>query len=194
MTAISITCPVNCIRFLWEPPDDTHGVYLFSQRPQRSYSRYSVTCPAGHDLDIELDANGNPTVSEAQRPESDKFWKEFGKNTLNESLKRLDDRSTFMITTCAALIVLNLGLVSINTEQNIIINLGPQFVFIISAIFFVFSIFPYKKKFNLQSPSSIESAYNSWLRWKIVFNYLGFGLFLAGLFVMTVVNITIIRV
>jgi hypothetical protein len=133
-----------------------------------------------------------PNMKISPNPEFNNFWKEYGKKILEDNISGVDERAKFMITTCAALIVVNFGLITFtSTPQVITLKVSPQFFFIVSAIMFMISLFPHKRRFNLLSPKSIETAYNSWLRWKLVFHYAGFVLFIFGLLALTIINITI---
>jgi hypothetical protein len=133
-----------------------------------------------------------PNIKISPNPDFNNFWKKYGKKILKDSINELDERAKFMITTCAALIVVNLGLITFTTPQQVIlVKVSPQFFFIASAILFVISLFPHKRRFNLLSPKSIEAAYYSWLRWKLIMHYAGFALFIAGLIALTVININI---
>ena len=133
-----------------------------------------------------------PKVRISSNPEFNNFWKEYGKKILEDNIQGVDERAKFMITTCAALIVVNFGLITFTTAPEVIVlKISPQFFFIASATLFIISLFPYKRRFNLLSPSTIEAAYNSWLRWKLIFHYGGFALFIAGLLALTIINIEI---
>lgn len=133
-----------------------------------------------------------PKVKISSNPEANHFWKEYGKKIIGDGIQGIDERAKFMITTCAALIVVNLGLITFSTQQqNVLVKVSPQFFFIVSAALFVISLFPHKRRFNLLSPNSIEAAYYSWLRWKLIWHYAGFALFICGLLALTIINIDI---
>jgi hypothetical protein len=122
-------------------------------------------------------------------PEVNNFWKDQGQKIIGSSLDVLDERAKFMITTCASLIIIDFGLLLAFKIQSIPINVTPQLFFAISAAFFVISYSPVNKRFNLLSPKSIENAYHSWMKWKLLWHYGGFALFLAGLLAFAIISI-----
>jgi len=136
-----------------------------------------------------LVANHLPIKKKAKlskNPAVDKIWLDHGGEIVKNTLQSLDERAKHMITTCAGLIVVNLGLFLAFPTQNI--EVTPQFFFIISTGLFAISYFPIKKKFNFFLIKSIKDTYDSWLRWKLVFQYLGFILFFIGIATLGLVN------
>ncbi len=125
----------------------------------------------------------------SSNPDVDKFWLEYGKETIKTTLGAMDERAKYMITTCASLIVINFGLLLAFPSQNI--QITPQFFFVVSAAFFAISYFPLKKDFSLFLLKSVKKAYQSWLRWKLIWHYGGFGLFVAGLLALAIANMQI---
>jgi hypothetical protein len=61
------------------------------------------------------------------------------------------------------------------------LQITPQFLLVVSAASFALSYFPMKKDFNLYLLKSVRETYQSWLRWKLIWHYLAFGFFIAGL-------------
>jgi hypothetical protein len=131
-------------------------------------------------IDAELD----------KHPEISRFWIEYGKGIVNNTLNQLDERAKNMITVCASLIVVNFGLLLAFEVNPLSINVTPQFFFALSAAFFVLSYFPRKKEFHLDSPTSIEDSYADWTKWKLKWHYIGFGFFIAGLFAVAAVGLS----
>jgi intracellular septation protein A len=125
----------------------------------------------------------------ATHPEIDRFWMDYGKGIVNNTLTHLDNRAKNMITICASLIVVNFGLLLAFKIEAIPIKVTPQIFFAISAALFVVSYFPVKKEFHLDGPDSIEASYGSWMRWKLKYQRYGFFSFIVGLFVIAITGL-----
>jgi hypothetical protein len=139
--------------------------------------------------DIESE-KADVEVEASSTPETDTFWTEFGQQTIKDVITSLDERAKFMITTCASLIVVNFGLLLAFEVHSFSIKVAPQFFLAVSAALFAISFFPITKRVNLQSPDSIENAYNTWMKWKLKCNRAGFFLFIVGLLAMAVTSMT----
>jgi hypothetical protein len=57
----------------------------------------------------ELDSNGITGIQISPEPDTDVFWTEFARKKVSDSLDLLDKRSEYMITTIAALVAVNFG-------------------------------------------------------------------------------------
>jgi hypothetical protein len=128
-------------------------------------------------------------VENSSTPDLDLFWIKFGKKTLKDATVALDERAKFMLTTCASLIVVNFGLLLAFKVQSLSFKVAPQFFLAVSAALFATSFFPVTRPINLQSPDSIESAYNIWIKWKSRWNRYGFILFIIGLMTMAITSL-----
>lgn len=119
-------------------------------------------------------------ISFSENQDSDKFWKQWGKDSINTSLGKLDDRAQFMITTCAGLIVADFGL---NAYLNIfdVLSVIPQFLFVLSTLFFAASYFPRSQLFHFDRPETLKKNYDDSFSWKIKWQYAGYAVFLIGL-------------
>jgi hypothetical protein len=122
----------------------------------------------------------------AKHPEINRFWIDYGKGIVNNTLTQLDDRAKNMITTCASLIVVNFGLLLAFNVEPVLVKVTPQFFFAISAALFIPSYFPVKRKFYLDIPKSIEASYDSWMKRKLKWHYAGFAFFIAGLIAIAI--------
>jgi len=132
----------------------------------------------------EIKSNDDEDVIKGKispQPDTDRFWNNFGKETINESLRLLDKRSQFMITTCAALIVGDAGFLII-AEKLSFITAIPQLILSWATICFVISYFPLKGTVNIENPMMNKNAYASWNKWKLYWQYGGYILFIGGLF------------
>lgn len=130
-----------------------------------------------------------PEVQVSQTPDLNKFWIDYGKKSITDTICDMDERAKFMITTCASLIVIDFGLLLAFNLHTYSVNVTPQFFFAISAGCFVMSLFPRSRSFDFQIISQIKGAYNSWLKWKLRWHYIAFGFFIAGLLTISVTSI-----
>ena len=130
----------------------------------------------------------------SQNPDVDDFWIGYGKKILEGSINSLDERAKFMVTTCAALIVVNFGLLVAFSAGSALIKVTPQFFFVVSAALFVLSYFPSKVRFNLASPKSVEDVYNISLKWRYGCHISGFVFFISGLLAIALTQLNLIPV
>lgn len=136
----------------------------------------------------ELDSNGIIGIQISPEPGTDSFWTEFARKKVSDSLDLLDRRSEYMITTIAALVAVNFGVllafdVKFTAFQlEFTIKIVPQVLLAISAGFFAISHFALKKIFYVESPDSVRQTYEQWLKHKYFWQKFGYGFFVAGLF------------
>ncbi|MFY9565940.1 MAG: hypothetical protein WAQ29_06295 [Nitrososphaeraceae archaeon] len=130
-----------------------------------------------------------PTVKISKTAESDLFWIEYGRKTLTETIEVMDERAKFMVTTCSSLIIIDFGLLLAFNTSGISFKVAPAFFFVVAAALFVLSYFPLSKDYNLQVPKDIKSAYDYWRKWKLRWNRIGFGFFLAGLLAVALTSL-----
>lgn len=126
-----------------------------------------------------------PKVEIAQTDE-DEFWIEFSKELTRDTIKTLDERAKYIITTCASLIVIHFGLLISFKVQGGTFMVTPEFFLVISAALFAISFYPISKHIQMQSPSSVRDAYEHWIKWKLNGHHIGFGFFIAGLLAMAI--------
>jgi hypothetical protein len=136
----------------------------------------------------ELDSNGITGIQISPEPDTDVFWTEFARKKVSDSLDLLDKRSEYMITTIAALVAVNFGVLLAFDVKFTVFQLGftikiaPQVLLAISAGFFAISHFALKKIFYVESPDSVRRTYEEWLKHKYYWQKWGYGFFVAGLF------------
>jgi hypothetical protein len=115
-------------------------------------------------------------------PETDRFWMQMAWKRVEQTLDSLDKRAEFMLTTIAALIAVDYGLLLAFDIPVLSINIFPQFLLAISAIFFSVSHFPRLKVFYPESPENVKETYRDWLETKFMWHSWGYSFFVLGLF------------
>ncbi len=125
-------------------------------------------------------------VEVSPTPEEDIFWMQFGKDSVKDTIEVLDERAKYMITTCASLIVIHFGLLLAFKVQGISFKVSPEFFLVVASALFAVSLYPIAGHIEMQSPDSVKSAYDTWIKWKLWGHRIGFGFFIAGLLAMTI--------
>jgi hypothetical protein len=113
-------------------------------------------------------------------PEAGRFCMQMAWKRMDQILDSLDKRAEFMLTTIAALIAVDFGLLIAFDIPLLSLNIFPQFLLAISAIFFSISHFPNVKLFYPESADSMKKTYSEWLSSKSMWQSWGF--FVLGLF------------
>ncbi|MGB8935811.1 MAG: hypothetical protein WCC17_11970 [Candidatus Nitrosopolaris sp.] len=122
--------------------------------------------------------------------ETERMWIDYGKRFVTTSIEGFQDRSKFMITTVAGLMVIQFGLSLAFTIKPLLFKLTPQFFLVISAIFFGKSLLyggP-RRSLNLDSPSSVAQYYEALVKSKYIDNLLGLLFFIAGLLAIAMMS------
>jgi hypothetical protein len=87
-----------------------------------------------------------------------------------------------MLTTIAALIAVDFGLLLALKNPPLTFKFLPQVFLAISAAFFGISYFPKKLDIVMESPTNILEKYNAWRDHKIYWHKLAYSIFIIGLF------------
>jgi hypothetical protein len=117
----------------------------------------------------------------SQSPDLDKYWIQFGKDHLKNSLSVLDDRAKSMLSINPFLILGITGVLKL-TESLSVLSLAPLLPLAISIIFFTLSTFPLKGKIGFDDPLLNKTTFYYWQKWKLRWQYAGYGAFIIGLF------------
>lgn len=135
-----------------------------------------------------------PLKAEAGIPkaiEQDEFWIEFGKSLISESIKTLDDRAQFMITTCASLLAADFAILTLTSNIGLA-TVTPQLFFPIAVLFFILSLFPRKIVINAWTPDDTRVAYKRIIDYKHRFHKIGFLFFFIALVLVAISSFFII--
>jgi hypothetical protein len=165
--------------------------FLFEAESSGTFSRICPNAQCSTLLRIEVSDSNVAHVAVSASPEIDSMWIEYGKKLVTDTIGGLDDRAKFMITTCATLIVIQLGLSFAFKVQAYSLVLTPQFFLVISAAFFAMSLHqPSRTRaINLQSPNSIQTLYIQMTMKKSRWHLLGFSFFIAGLLAFAIMTL-----
>lgn len=115
----------------------------------------------------------------------DRFWTDYGKKTIGDNLDLLDKRSEYMITTIAALIATNFAVLvafDVKFSGDFTLRIVPNIFLAFSAAFFAIAHFAIKEEIQIQSPNQVRSAHEKWVHHKHLWQKLGYGFFVVGLF------------
>jgi hypothetical protein len=126
--------------------------------------------------------DGIRSIRMSPTPESDRFWTEMALKRVDQTLDSLDKRAEFMLTTIAALIAINFGILHAFDIPFFSVNVAPQFLLATSAIFFVLSHFPKVKVFFAESPDDVKEKYTEGVTDRYKWHSWGYSLFVLGLF------------
>ena len=132
----------------------------------------------------------------------DKAYLKFGEEILVKSAENIKDFAKTMITIITGLfaayfaILEFLGVKDITIEKAQLLNnlIGlPPILFILSILAFVFTILPLYGKITLNSLDSIKRIRNSSVLTKLTTAIIGIALFLIGMSLMLLVNISLLQ-
>jgi hypothetical protein len=124
------------------------------------------------------------SVEPVGAPDYHLFWINIGKEMLKGNLEFIDKRAEYMLTTIAALIAIDFGVLLAFDVPNVTLKLVPQAIFSFSAIFFFYSLQLRKYNFNMYNPDEVKSSYNDIRERKFKAQRTGYLFFIAGLFAM----------
>jgi hypothetical protein len=114
----------------------------------------------------------------------DDFISDFYLNMLKDQTGKADDRAKYMIVTCAALVVIHFGLLLNFTLESSWYMVIPEYLFLIALAFFAVSFQSIIRKIDINRSDVRQQfviLYLSVIKRKYVWQYLGFGFFVAGL-------------
>jgi len=122
---------------------------------------------------------------------------EVGKEMLKSSIRTARDFCKFMITVCTGSIPTYLGLLKLVlptkaslSQAELIISYAPPFLFLVSAVVFIFGYFPQSDYFSLDIIDEIKIAYEETVKKRRIFIILGTNFFSIGTF-FAILNILI---
>lgn len=128
-------------------------------------------------------------VEKSSNPEEDDFWVSFGKSLISDTIGVLDGRAQFMITTAASLLVVDFAAL-LFTSKIALAKISPQFFFAVSALAFVYSLFPRGYEVNPWTPDKTKNTYGAIVSHKQRAHVYGFFLFFIALILVAVTLLT----
>jgi len=133
-------------------------------------------------------SNRSPRAETSSNPEEDKFWISIGQSLVSHTIDVLDTRAQFMITTSASLLVVDFAALLI-TSKIALLKVSPQFLFAVSALSFMYSLFPKQFAVNPWTPDETKLTYGKIIHRKHRAHVLGFCLFFIGLVLVAITSL-----